>query len=284
VASVSKTVTAAGMLRALSDNGVSVDALMHTYLPPGWSKGKNITTITFRELLSHSSGFRGDAETFADIRTRVQEGVELTDKTSDYRNINFTIMRLLIPALNGFDHSAYTSAQLPTALSNAFMAHMVQAVFNPANLVNVSVIPTGSTRTLAYPFPAGTTPGEDFGDWTDRVGGGGFQLSTSDVARFLLKLNDGSILPIATVTDMKNNDWGWNGTATGRHGPARIKGGGFPLPGAPATASWMLNTGAYSYESGAQIAIAVNSQFQSGFDIWAAIDNAHNNSWVPIND
>src|SRR5262249_31070068 len=61
LASVSKLLTAIGTVKALDSKGISYDAKIIDYLPTYWKKGKNIDKITFRDLLTHTSGFGFDS-------------------------------------------------------------------------------------------------------------------------------------------------------------------------------------------------------------------------------
>ncbi len=102
IASVSKTITAAAMLHAMTEKKVSVDTKISPYLPDDWAQGPNINTITFRELFTHKSGFRcgdkygGWALLFDGLRKCILDGVNLSDKVQLYRNENYALMRILL--------------------------------------------------------------------------------------------------------------------------------------------------------------------------------------------
>jgi CubicO group peptidase (beta-lactamase class C family) len=77
VASVSKLLTAMGMTRTLDQHHVSYDAEIVDYLPTYWVKGANIGNITFRNLMTHTSGFNtgGSASDFETMKQMVAKGV-----------------------------------------------------------------------------------------------------------------------------------------------------------------------------------------------------------------
>src|SRR5262249_32302969 len=102
VASVSKFLTAVGMVRTLHKKGISPDARIVDHLPAYWKKGKNIDRITFRHLLTHTSGFStgGSASHYTFMKGKVAEGVARVGDY-DYENMNFGLCRILIPIING---------------------------------------------------------------------------------------------------------------------------------------------------------------------------------------
>lgn len=66
-----------------------VDAPMYPYLPKSWTLGPNIKTITFRELLTHTSGIRSQfdfATSYDDLRGLIAQGIKLSDKVYHYQN------------------------------------------------------------------------------------------------------------------------------------------------------------------------------------------------------
>ncbi|HYC91998.1 MAG TPA: serine hydrolase domain-containing protein [Thermoanaerobaculia bacterium] len=58
VASISKVITTIGVLRSLASHNRTIDDPIAPFLPPDWTTGANVGTITFRELLTHRAGFR----------------------------------------------------------------------------------------------------------------------------------------------------------------------------------------------------------------------------------
>jgi len=104
VASLSKVLTTVGVLQSLTKHNLTIDDKILPYLYPDWTKGSNIDTMTFRDLLSHKSGFEvcgGDKVTYEDIREQIAAGVQLANKTPLYNNCNFAIFRELLPFMEG---------------------------------------------------------------------------------------------------------------------------------------------------------------------------------------
>lgn len=84
IASISKTITTAAVLRLLEDTpGVDVDDSVAPYLPPTWVQGAGIDNLTFRELLSHKSGLNdkgpqtSGATSYDNLKSYVSQGATL---------------------------------------------------------------------------------------------------------------------------------------------------------------------------------------------------------------
>ena len=78
VASLSKVLTTIGVLQSLLNHNLTIDSTILPYLYPDWTKGPNIDTMTFRDLLTHKSGFdvcSGNAVTYADVKKQIAKGV-----------------------------------------------------------------------------------------------------------------------------------------------------------------------------------------------------------------
>src|SRR4051794_24108856 len=61
-ASVGKVFTTVVVLKALARRGVGVDTPIASYLPADWVRGPGVELVTFRDLLTHRSGFRRDSD------------------------------------------------------------------------------------------------------------------------------------------------------------------------------------------------------------------------------
>ena len=58
LASVSKTITAVAVMQSLEANSLTANSPIGPHLPATWARGANFDDITFRELLTHTSGVR----------------------------------------------------------------------------------------------------------------------------------------------------------------------------------------------------------------------------------
>ena len=230
VASVSKPLTAIGVLQSLASHNLTIDDKIWPYIYSDWKiegKNKNIDTITFRDLLTHSSGFREDCndnETGYDkIKAQIIAGVELTDKTPSYNNCNFVIFRDLLPVMEGIPNNLLADSQNERGVADAnfYISYMNQHVFSPVGIQTrgcmLTTPPIDPTfLMLSYPFPAGSTHGWNVGgDWTLTCSAGGWALSAGDLFLVLNDLANGNVLLTKTQktdknTGMNPNCLGWD--------------------------------------------------------------------------
>jgi len=188
VASVSKFLTAVGLVKVLEKKGISYDAKIINYLPSYWSKGNNIDKITFRHLLTHTSGFStgSSASDYGFMKSKVAAGV-VNVGSYDYENMNFGLCRILIPIIHGNISKGVTFPDSNDASWDAITLHyykfyMWANVFIPAGVLNAEFEPTpGGKNALAYKFPHNNIAGWNSGDLATVAGGAGWRLSTKEL-------------------------------------------------------------------------------------------------------
>jgi CubicO group peptidase (beta-lactamase class C family) len=277
VASACKTFTAIGVLRLLRAKGLTASTKIAPYLPSDWVRGANVANITFGEVLSHASGFRGsnaNANRYADLKTMVAGGVVLANKVYNYQNQNFALFRVIVPYLEGFNDAGIADKDTETA--RRFLDYMNRNVFAVAGLGTISATPA-TYAALHYPVPAAGTPGISFGDYFGLAGYAGFQLSSEDMATLLVKLRDGTLLDASWNELMNANRYGWYDLA----GLAERGGPVYRHPGTLGNSSVQVNTVAMSFADGTQAAITVNSPYTSSSPTSAA-RAAYREAWVPV--
>ncbi|MCB0520593.1 MAG: beta-lactamase family protein [Lewinellaceae bacterium] len=212
IASMSKTVSAVTVLKLLQDKGLSVDDNIIGYLPQQWDVGPNIEKITFRQLLTHTSGFR---ETAMDLCVAKQDGYEdhgslqiprysyylklkcmveygVTEANmaiSFYQNANFGLLRVIIPKLAGSEHLAddeFSSNDLNT------QQEYVRLVRETLNDFTIDCVGDGVYHYVCPPKPA--HHGLTFADLTYAAGGFGWYMSPSGYGNFINSLFQDQIL------------------------------------------------------------------------------------------
>lgn len=192
VASVSKLMTAMAMTRVLDQKNLSFDTKIMGYLPTYWAKGPNLDKITFRDLMTHRSGFntgKSDSD-YGFMRDNVAAGV--TDHgLYHYQNMNFGLCRILISTLTGivapgkmFPFPEPFTTTLNDLLWDyttiaGYKQYVQQHVFAPAG-VSGPTTEHPDPDALAYKFPV-TGGGWNSGDLTAMIGGAGWHMSIDDL-------------------------------------------------------------------------------------------------------
>jgi len=206
IASMSKTLTAAAVLSTLQAKNLSPDALVAPFLPPDWTLHAQVKKLTFRDFLTHRTGFNQatDRSHYAGIKESMEQGPPNPIQANhDYRNINFSTMRLVLPHLNAYNRF---TKQVPPfmmagnkpeeALANAYVSIVNQRVLAPSGVAPAGCDsktlnqppPKPNLPVLLYEFQQPTKQGVDLGDRTLFCGAEGWSLSVVDYAQFLQTL------------------------------------------------------------------------------------------------
>ncbi len=220
IASISKYLTALGVLKALKLKGLTPDTKIISYLPSYWPKGNNIDKITFSHLLTHRSGFTtgGSGSDFLLMKSKVAGGVSNVGEGSGYENMNFGLCRILIPVVMGLMDKDDQGGDLLWDMVSVgwFKSFMQDKIFTPSGVPNVGFDPSAgykSANAYMFPFPTMSQSGWNSGNLYSVAGGAGFRLSVAE----LLKVVDharrkGDILPTAEVQDALDKSFGINGS------------------------------------------------------------------------
>ena len=280
IASVSKTLTAVAVLQLLAKNGLTINSNMSPYLYSDWPQGMNINQITFKQLLTHNSGIRtdcgGSKTTYAILRALVGAGVQAANMNVPYYdNCNFAIFRELLPKLSGQPIDNIADGPLRAKKSaDMYIAYMNQNVFAPVGVSTAACQPPGGFNVvLSYPFPAGATHGNDWGNWTLTCGGGGWVLSARDIFLVINSIaSNNTLLTDAQRKQMISNCLGWD-CAVRNDCPT-------PYVCKNGSLSSLLWTYAGIFKCDVPVAIYVNSPlpapYQTGSDIIGLVQNAYN--------
>lgn len=207
VASVSKYITAIAMVKLLDAKGISLDAKIINYLPAHWVKGPKVNLVSFRQLLTHRSGFatKTSSSDYNFMKQMVAMGAP-TNGTYDYENMNFGLCRLLLAVINGnipqnFNIGAMTDQVWDAVGISAYKSYCQTNIFTPAGVANASFEPLPAYKNaLAYKFPHNNVDGWNSGNLASVSGGAGWRLSVDD----LLKVMDhvrrrNTIIPAARM-------------------------------------------------------------------------------------
>ncbi len=297
IASVSKTMTATGVLQLLAQNGLSVDTPISGYIYADWAQGPNINRLTFRHLLTHTSGLAQSASNcgtnfgatsginYAGLEGIVANGVPNASNIGvpAYGNCNFALLRELMPKLEGKNLLVYQNGPARASQSSAlYISHMNTHVFQPVSVPYSFCKPPAGGDMLSYPLPAGNTHGTDWGDWSLYCGSGGWVLSANQIFRVVNNLATGSTLLSKTEKQqMFNGCLGWDcAVRNDCPSPYVCKNG--DLNNGPGTANVWTYAGVM--KCNVPVVVVVNSPlpafYENGEDIIGLVKDAYNSAIV----
>src|SRR5262245_36859689 len=199
VMSMSKTITATAFMRALeivnaAGANITIDSKIAPYLPLAWAHGPHVNEMTFKQLLTHTSGLRSvaDEDLFESLQQTIANGsTDANWKQPKYQNSNFSLFRILIPNL--LYGVAVSGGSIPAGQSpghytaRLYFNFVRDKVLGPVGLSNVSLVPNGPEEAIKYyNFNDTSTPyvAPDFNWYLQRVGAGHWFMSAKEYARF----------------------------------------------------------------------------------------------------
>jgi D-alanyl-D-alanine carboxypeptidase len=234
--SLSKVITTVAALQLLERRGLTPEAPIAPWLPPDWPLGPGVDEITFRELLTHTSGLSSDqifsinVQGWNAMRDSLEVGVT-RPKTPNYLNLNFALFQVLIPSLwRGLEDGPGEEHPLSEEFVSLWYRNYVnQNVLAPTGVPSRDcVYDDRNTATLFYAHQqvgAGWMP-QDRTLWCSSDG---WYLSAMDLARFMAGLTHSDVLLTpAQRSAMDGEMLGWGGLApwAGQYGSYRGKSGG----------------------------------------------------------
>lgn len=228
-ASVAKAVTAVATLRLLAANGIDVDAAIYPHLPTNWNIPASIQSITFKEVLNHTSGLRnanaGGYE-YHHVKALIEHGIDPADKVAKYQNVNYALLRVLVASLDGY--SAWTNNPA-SGTAARFIGYLNRELFAPLGIYDVECKPAATAPTLFYPPSPGNAHGTAYGDWSLKCGSAGVHNSVHELAVLGAATFQGNFFPQSMLSDMKQDGLGFGDYGT-LPGGSRCwgKGGYFP--------------------------------------------------------
>ena len=233
-ASLCKTITATALLQVLNKKGISEKEFIYKYFPPDWTLGPNMKTITFYEILKHTSGLRKNGwGTYPVLRGICNAGISLPNKIYLYDNVNYEMMRILIPRLDDAVIVPATDDNLSVQYGRAYVDYCNRNLFNPISISKRDVKPDAENQNLCYVFPYFNSKGEDYGDWTTTCGQAGWNISVTQLSSLIRNMKYSTkLIPAATEKLMESDLLGFDGKGTTPVlGVSFVnKNGGFPGP------------------------------------------------------
>jgi CubicO group peptidase (beta-lactamase class C family) len=232
VMSVTKNVTAVGVLRLLEQNNLSIDTPVAGFLPASWSKGPGFSGsggVTFRHLLTHTSGLNQEFKALDDTSQWGNDwkGLEWVvangttpGSAHSYKNANYALFRVLIPALwRELDPSVPVVTEGNSwALT---LGYLQQNLFTPSGIGAVTCWPANTAKApLAYSrylrFATGKLV-QMSGSQAGGCGGHrGLHLSARDLVRFQVQLRyTQTLLSSQARAQMDSLKLGWSNSSNG---------------------------------------------------------------------
>lgn len=236
--SITKTLTAAATMAFLNKNNVPLTTSIKPYFPHTWNLTNLPDNITFEDLLRHRSGLVGTLDSYDDMKTYIEAGSFAPRGSFVYANINFTLLRILVPMTDpginfGTTLAPMTDYNIGVSLSYEFVDIMRDEVTNKAGLSSnvgplVWDMADPSTSTMLYNFQNQNQAGvfilnswPELNDFTQLCGAGGWYLNTIEYASIIDKLFKKNLNTRIDVDKMRNDRlglYGGNNSAPGVKG------------------------------------------------------------------
>lgn len=207
VMSMSKTITAAAIVCILPWKGLMIDSLIAPYLPAAWARGPNVDKLTFRMLLTHTTGLKGvaqgadtDSAAFANLQAMIANGVPGgVPAVGKYLNEGYALLRVILPYVwHGAETMDYWANHYPDSFAQ-FVANLYRDICKSLPLASpalneVNLVPTGPQPfTRLYNFQ-NTAQSRVSGLMTDilHAGHDHWYMSAREYGRFIVELRRGT--------------------------------------------------------------------------------------------
>jgi len=228
IASVTKTLTAVTVLKYL--DAFTIDNEIGPWLPSSWSKHADVRKLTFKQLLTHTSGIRGGNTSWSDLINVAGAKID-SPKTYAYSNINFALFRAMLPKLHDSITFRKQEVQMEASAFRSWMSSEYIRLVQAHVLSRAGIGPRGCKPAKEGTFQMlneAPSPlrGDSHGDWTEFCGGGGFVLTTMDMSRVITYLAEKeTIISDNKKLLMDTYRLGWNRVFSVTGGTAYAHGG-----------------------------------------------------------
>ena len=218
VASVSKTLTTIVTLHLLDELGLTPDEKVAPYLPSDWSLGAGVSNLSFKDFMTHETGFGQWGElgvsgsSYESLRTLI--GKPVGDHDFDYDNDNFGLLRVAVAGLMGIDPIEHGEFSPDSLTASAFL---LEAQFLYGSIgVSVDCKATELYPTVQYRFPDPGAAGYEEPDRSLSCGGFGWQISANELAGVMSTLRNTEQLMSSQMREqMQDNFLGFMNPANG---------------------------------------------------------------------
>jgi D-alanyl-D-alanine carboxypeptidase len=283
VASVTKIFTTVAVLQLMKKNSIKLDDPIGQWLPAYFGTVQAVKDITFKQLLTHRSGISEGTGWVDSLKAIAKRGLDNPAKPKDYANMNFAIFRIMIPYMMNKTATLQIEASLVPSqtkkfeewLSIQYVNYMQNNVFSPIGISSALCSPGVNT---AMAFNEGIKiSSRVMEDWTQEAGGGGYYLSTMEMARVMAYISHTDILLNKEQRDMMDDNFlGWdtedswmtiNGQSYGKDGALQWGGPG-------------MQTFVVKYPGNIELSLSVTSWPGDDFRYFTKVAaDAYNDSW-----
>ena len=221
IASVSKTITTAAVLKLLEDKDLDINEHIYPYLPPGWQVAEITKAITFRQLLRHEVSYpiKGEGSVSYDsLQAYAERGLSIS--LASYSNINHSFFRIIIPRLWDKYRPASGGAGYDSVFTaSVYEKYIQEEMFQPLGITGTLNTMGNNNVVLAYSGTNDNTGKFGPEDYRYLSGAFGWQMSAYETAKFWAYLwFSHDILSNSMQKSMKTLELGlWN-TTSGEHG------------------------------------------------------------------
>jgi len=203
IASVTKPLTAVGIMKLVEDGKLTLETPISTYFPnfiPDFSK-----KITIRHLLNHSSGMQANVGRIDDEGNGLMPGenpITLNELLEKFKE-----SKLKYEPGTGYEYNNFGYTLLAYIIENvtklSYADYMEQAVFKPANMKNTAINGYKVLNQRAFPHTGlGMNAFKKLSNsihssWI--IGAGNINSTTGDLYNFMEALESGIVLKPASV-------------------------------------------------------------------------------------
>jgi len=289
IASISKTISAVAVLKLLEKRGLSINDLIAPWLPQDWSLGPGVSTLSFKNLLTHRTGFVSNNSyleqtiSFIAIKKTIAIGVSQS-QTYKYQNVNFALCRVIIPALWKGLAGAPEIGEIDATSASLFYRNFVETeIMDKIGVMNVDCInPPGELPTLGYYSKRAGEHGLDYGQWNwyELCAAGGYYLSAIELANFMVHIRyDDMLLSPANRAIMDKNHFGWceSGIMIGSKGSYYNHGGSIEWD--TGTIKGNMRGLVVKYPNNIEAVLLINSDIANGNYITTIMTQAYDDAW-----
>lgn len=228
IASATKNISAAALLKLVEKRGVTLDTKLWGYLPLDLraTMDESWKNLTIKHILGHRSGIAQMLAGLSDAdrakTSNLYEGIKfamtkpiVVDSDWSYKNMNYAIARLIIPKL--WDLTEPTRG-VPDSINSTnsgpwTLAYINERLFAPAGIAPTSCVANPDTAAHAYDI-ADTAKGGvlvqlDGTDFEACGGHRGLHLSAVDMVRWQAHLRHGTVVSSTVRQQMDSFRLGW---------------------------------------------------------------------------